>query len=98
VEAEHIINKYGNRLKSSSLVGENGAREYNDFRTSTSAFLLQSEDSIIRDIEARIEKYANTTLPKIEPLQLLNYKKGQQFKPHTDWFGRDYIKSEKGQR
>jgi len=43
-------------------------------------------------------RFGNTTLKKMEGLQLLNYKMGQQFKPHHDYFDIDHIASEKGQR
>ena len=97
-EAEHLIKKYGPRLKESSLVGDKGARNVNSYRTSTSAFLLQTEDSVIKAIEDRIMEHAKTERVMIEGLQLLNYKKGQYFKAHNDWFQPQHIETELGQR
>lgn len=97
-EAEHFINNFSDRLKVSGGVADHGQTTYGDFRTSTSSFLRRAETDIVAGIEERIAKYTNSTIYKMEPLQLLNYKNGQQFKYHYDWFTDNHVISYGGQR
>jgi len=97
-EAEHFINNFKDKLAVSGGVADEGKRTYGDFRTSTSAFLTRSPDSVIKKVEERIAKFTNSTIKMMEPLQLLNYKKGQEFKYHYDWFTEAHVVSERGQR
>ena len=75
-EAEHLIDTVHRRLNSSNTT----------IRYSKSGFIGKSEDLIITKIENRIAKYLNSTLDHMERLQLLNYKKGQFYNYHFDWF------------
>ena len=79
-ESEYLINKIKNRLERSSTFGG-----YTNTRTSSSAYFKKSEDKIIFNIEKRISKLVNTTLLKMEPLQIVNYKKNQYYYEHFDW-------------
>lgn len=57
-----------------------------DVRTSSSAFLLKSQDPVIKCIEDRSSMFSGIPLPQIEPLQVVWYTKGQKYEPHLDWF------------
>ena len=82
-EAEHLIDTVHRRLNSSTI-GEGDVNT--TIRYSKSGFIGKREDLIISKIEDRIAKYLNTTLDHMESLQLLNYKKGQFYNYHFDWF------------
>jgi len=82
-EAEHLIDTVHRRLNSSGI-GEGDVNT--TIRYSKSGFIGKSEDLIITKIENRIAKYLNSTLDHMERLQLLNYKKGQFYNYHFDWF------------
>ena len=80
-EAEYLINKIRNRLSRSLTSGGS----INPHRTSSSAYFKRSEDGIIFNIEKRICKLVNSTMLKMEPLQIVNYKKNQHYYEHHDW-------------
>jgi len=82
-EAEHLMDTVHRRLNSSGI-GEGDVNT--TIRYSKSGFIGKREDLIISKIEDRIAKYLNTTLDHMESLQLLNYKKGQFYNYHFDWF------------
>ena len=84
-EAEHLIDTLHRRLISSKI--DEGEGEINtSIRNSTSGVIGKRDDIIIANIEDRIAKYLNSTVDHMEFLQLLNYKKGQFYNYHFDWF------------
>lgn len=85
-EADHLIERYKSRVFRSGGVGENGTTIYGDFRTSSSGFIKRSEDEVVFRIEERISRLLNTSISRMEDLQILNYKKGQKFSFHWDFF------------
>ncbi len=97
-EADHLIKKYKSKLVLSAGVEDNRTRTYGKFRTSSTAFLLKKEDPIVASIEERIAKFTNSTLRQMEPLQIQNYKKGQEFQYHYDYFTPAHVKDQGGQR
>ena len=97
-EADHFIAKFKDRLKESLMTKNYGQVFTDKGRTSSSSFLMKGEDLIVKSVEERIAKYTNTTISKMEPLQLVNYKKGQSFLKHYDWFEDAQVKHYGGQR
>ncbi|MCP3738101.1 2OG-Fe(II) oxygenase [Rossellomorea sp. BNER] len=61
-------------------------REVDDLRTSSSMFLQGNENDIITRIEKRISHIMNIPVEHGEGLQILNYKIGQEYKAHFDFF------------
>jgi prolyl 4-hydroxylase len=61
-------------------------REVDDLRTSSSMFLQENENDIITRIEKRISYIMNIPVEHGEGLQILNYKIGQEYKAHFDFF------------
>jgi hypothetical protein len=55
-------------------------------RTSYTAFLIKSQDSIVRCIEERVAKITQVPIENIEPFQVLRYEHGQKYEPHFDYF------------
>lgn len=67
-----------------SKIGNN--REINEFRTSSSTFIEEGENDIVTRIEKRISHIMGVPVEHGEGIQILNYKVGQEFKPHYDFF------------
>lgn len=55
-------------------------------RTSDGAYLVNFNDPILHRIEQRIAKLTKTPIENGEPINVLHYKKGGEFKPHYDYF------------
>jgi hypothetical protein len=62
---------------------ETGAVEVDPSRTSTNANIPRCE---VPSITKKILELGNCVEEQMEILQVLNYKRGQEFKPHTDGF------------
>lgn len=64
-------------------------REVNNLRTSSSLFL--EEDELVARVEKRISRIMNIPIEHGEGLQILNYKIGQEYKAHFDFFSNKSI-------
>ena len=85
---QHIDPKTGAR---SSVVGEH--------RTSWGVFLKRRQDAIQRELEERTAILTGVPPSRFEDVQVLRYEKGQQYKPHTDFFEESALRSfDGGQR
>lgn len=85
-EADHFI-ATGLPLLARSRVGN--ADEQTEWRTSDTAFMAKGNDKVFDCIEKRIGSFVSLSPKNIEPLQLVRYEKGQQYREHHDWFLRD---------
>ncbi|RKP07731.1 hypothetical protein THASP1DRAFT_2589, partial [Thamnocephalis sphaerospora] len=98
-EAEHMISIAKPRMERSRVVGE---QKHSDTRTSSSAYLDKSMDSVVRCIEQRASQFSNISVEATESLQVVWYTKGQEFRPHHDYLMRKDLKhdhwSRHGQR
>ncbi|KAI8054337.1 hypothetical protein BDF22DRAFT_654520 [Syncephalis plumigaleata] len=81
-EAEHMIELAKPRMERSRIIGDD---IYSEDRTSSSAYIEQSEDDIVRCIEERASRITNIPVESTEPLQVVWYTKGQEFRPHVDF-------------
>ena len=97
-EADYFISKFKYRLKESLMVKKDGQPFVDSSRTSRSSFLTKGEDPIVKSVEERLAKYTNTTISQMEPLQIVNYKKGQKYINHYDWFTDSQANHYGGQR
>lgn len=80
-------------LKRSTVMADNDkSTAVHPDRTSETCFLPQAP--IIDKIKARANKYSRMPIDNIEPLQIVRYREGQEYKPHYDYF----TNPEKGQR
>lgn len=67
-------------------------------RTSSGYSFRYNENKVITNIENRLAKIINWPVENGEPIQLLRYEIGQEYKPHFDWFdpnkewSTDYLK------
>jgi prolyl 4-hydroxylase len=80
-ECETLIDMSKNKVKRSKI---GVSREINDIRTSSGTFLEENEIATI--IERRIASIMNVPVEHGEGLHILNYKPGQEYKAHYDFF------------
>ena len=83
-ECDHIIKISQKRFARSPA--ESATSKTDKSRTSSSAFLTKGEDEVVKNIEDRISRLLKINIRQIEPLQVVYYKSGQEYKYHTDWF------------
>ncbi len=83
-EAEHMI-KLANQFKKQSEL-DSILKINLKIRSSKSAFIPKSYDEIVERIEKRVIDYLQINPERLEPLQIVIYDKGQEYKPHYDWF------------
>lgn len=85
-ECRYIINLAGPQLQPSFVVDPaTGRRIPHPVRTSTGmSFGPSQEDYVIHRINRRIAAVTGTQVGWGEPLHILNYARGQQYRPHVD--------------
>ncbi|KXS17255.1 hypothetical protein M427DRAFT_54911 [Gonapodya prolifera JEL478] len=94
-EPEWIISKANPLLARSSVVDvdDDPTEKRNAtslYRTSSTAFLTRSGDRILRCIESRASTFTGVPVRNTEGLQVTYYKEGQEYKPHWDYFPREF--------
>jgi len=82
-ECDELIHLSKDRLQRSKI-GDN--REIHTIRTSSSMFFQDDEHPLIAKIEKRIASITTIPVEHAEGLQILNYKPGQEYKAHHDYF------------
>lgn len=87
-EAEVIMSNYNSLLKPSTVSADDAKQTSTDSRSSSTAFLPAGSEkhAVIEHIENRLVLLTGLALSHWETLQLTRYEKGQQYKPHFDWF------------
>jgi prolyl 4-hydroxylase len=83
-ECQHMIQLGDHRLNRSTVQGKN--HEISPQRTSYTTNFQSGETSVIQSIEQRVSMLCMYPQSHIEPLQLVRYNPGQQYKPHYDFF------------
>ncbi len=82
-ECDVLIQLSKDRLQR-SRIGD--SREVHEQRTSSSMFIEDGQHNVITNIEKRISQIMNIPVEHGEGIQVLNYKVGQEFKAHLDYF------------
>ncbi len=80
-ECEELIRLSKDRMNRSKIGSKH---EVSDIRTSSSTFL--PEDDVTARIEKRMAQIMNVPVEHGEGLHILNYKQGQEYKAHYDYF------------
>jgi prolyl 4-hydroxylase len=80
-----------------------GAYDVHEARTSSGTHFERGENALVRRIEARIAELTSLPVEHGEPIQILHYMPGAEYKPHYDYFdpklpGNEKVLSMGGQR
>jgi prolyl 4-hydroxylase len=86
-ECEALIEMSRERLARSTIVDPRSGRlESHVDRTSEGTFYRRGENDLIARIERRIAELADYPVERGEPIQVMRYLPGAQYKPHFDYF------------
>ena len=82
-ECDVLIQVSKDRLERSKI---GSSREVSTIRTSSGAFLDDTDHEVVKRVEQRIAGLTGIPLEHGEGLHILNYKPGQEYKAHFDYF------------
>ncbi|MFC5560284.1 2OG-Fe(II) oxygenase [Ureibacillus thermophilus] len=82
-ECDRLIELSKNRLERSKISAD---KIVSDIRTSSGAFLTDVNDEIIKRVEKRVASIVGIPVEHAEGLHVINYKPGQEYKEHFDYF------------
>ncbi|MCM3708281.1 MULTISPECIES: 2OG-Fe(II) oxygenase [Cytobacillus] len=82
-ECDQLIQQSKDRMQRSKVANSLEAEE---LRTSSSTFFEEGENELVARIEKRVSQIMNIPVEHGEGLQILNYKIGQEYKAHFDFF------------
>jgi prolyl 4-hydroxylase len=86
-ECEGLIEISRHRLGRSTIVDpHSGQLESHADRTSEGTYFRRGENELIARIERRIAELADYPVERGEPLQVMRYRPGAEYKPHYDYF------------
>lgn len=86
-ECEWLIERARDRLRRAVVVDSSGETAIEAARTNSGVeFLLADMDLVIEALRLRISAATRLPLPLFEPVQVLHYAPGEEFKPHHDFF------------
>jgi prolyl 4-hydroxylase len=103
-ECEQMIALSRGKLARSSVVNnETGAYDIHPHRTSSGTYFNRGENDLIRRLEQRIAELVQFPVENGEPIQILHYEPGGEYKPHFDYFdpkhpGNEQVLTQGGQR
>ncbi|WP_139339623.1 2OG-Fe(II) oxygenase [Bacillus dakarensis] len=82
-ECDELIRFSEDRLQRSKIAN---ALEVDEQRSSSSMFFQEGENEVVARVEKRVSQIMGIPVEHGEGLQVLNYKVGQEFKAHFDFF------------
>lgn len=82
-ECDELIRLSKGRLHRSKV---GNSRKVNELRTSSSMFFQERENDLVARIEKRVSEIMNIPVEHGDGIQILNYKVGQEYKAHFDYF------------
>lgn len=86
-ECDEMIRLATPKLTRSTVVNAaTGAYDVHEARTSKGAHFERGENELVRKIEARIADLTSLPVEHGEPIQILHYMPGAEYKPHFDYF------------
>jgi prolyl 4-hydroxylase len=86
-ECELLIEASRGKLERSNVVDrETGRYEQHPDRTSEGTYFRRAENELIARIETRIAELTGCPAERGEPIQVLHYRPGTEYKPHFDYF------------
>jgi prolyl 4-hydroxylase len=103
-ECDELVRQASVKLERSTVVNaQNGAYDVHPDRTSSGTHFQRGETDLVRRIEQRISELVGSPVDHGEPIQVLHYTPGAEYKPHFDYFdpaheGNDKMLAMGGQR
>lgn len=103
-ECDGLVAEAAPKLARSTVVNkETGSFDVHPHRTSSGAYFRRGETELVARIERRISELLGYPVEHGEPIQVLHYLPGAEYKPHFDYFdpalpGNDQILKNGGQR
>lgn len=103
-ECARMIDASRRKLQRSTVVNAaTGEYEMHPDRTSTGTHFERGENEVVARIERRIGELVGCPVENGEPIQVLHYQRGGEYKPHYDYFdptqpGNDSVLAMGGQR
>lgn len=86
-ECDALLDYCNDRLQRSPVVGNaDGETQVHAHRTSRGAMLQRGESELVQRIEARLAALVRWPVERGEGLQVLRYERGDEYRPHFDWF------------
>ena len=86
-ECDLLINQSRDKLQRSSVVNAStGAYDVHPHRTSSGTYFKRGENELLQRIERRIAELVDCPVEQGEPIQVLHYEPGGEYKPHYDYF------------
>jgi prolyl 4-hydroxylase len=103
-ECDEMVRLARPKLTRSTVVNAStGAYDVHEARTSRGTYFERGENDLVSRIEARIAELTSIPLENGEPIQILHYLPGAEYKPHFDYFdpklpGNERVLAQGGQR
>lgn len=86
-ECEELVRLASGKMKRSQVVDrESGALAVSAVRTSDGAHFQRGENALVQRLEQRIAALTGVPVEHGEPLQVLHYGPGGEYRPHHDYF------------
>ena len=86
-ECDLLIKQSRDKLQRSSVVNAStGAYDVHPHRTSSGTYFKRGENELLQRIEKRIAELVDCPVEQGEPIQVLHYEPGGEYKPHYDYF------------
>lgn len=86
-ECDQLVALSRVRLQRSSVVNAStGAYDIHPDRTSSGTYFNRGENELLQQIERRIAELVDCPVAHGEPIQVLHYQPGGEYKPHHDYF------------
>lgn len=103
-ECDLLVSLSRDKLQRSSVVNAStGAYDIHPHRTSSGTYFERGENELLQRIERRISELIDCPIEQGEPIQVLHYEPGGEYKPHYDYFdpahpGNQEVLAQGGQR
>jgi len=103
-ECDALIELSRGKLQRSSVVNaETGQYDIHPHRTSSGTHFARGENELVSRIEHRIAELVQCPVERGEPIQVLHYLPGGEYRPHHDYFdptnkGNEQVLAHGGQR
>ena len=103
-ECDELVAQSRSKLQRSTVVNpETGGWDVHEHRTSDGTHFERGETELVRRIETRLSELVGFPVDHGEPLQILHYLVGGEYRPHWDYFdpaqpGNEQVLENGGQR